>query len=94
MALAGQQQQSAHYDDDMIRSSILRVDSSCQMYLLNAMDEYGKALRVGEKHLYQVVPRLLSIWFDFNSIKETEKTEFEPSNVHIDNDQGKLIFIS
>lgn len=38
------------------------------------MKEYGKALELGEKHLYQLVPRLLTIWFDFNSINKMEDT--------------------
>ena len=85
MALTGQQQQGNH-DDDEIRSNILRKDSSSQNYLLSAIKEYGKALQVGEKHLYQVVPRLLSIWFDFNAIEIAHE---DPSADKIDEDSGR-----
>jgi len=58
------------------------------------MDEYGKTLQLGEKHLYQVVPRLLSVWFDFTSIQDTEDKRKVCSNMDVIADSGKKIHIT
>lgn len=28
---------------------------------------YGKALHLGHKHIYQAMPRMLTVWFDFGN---------------------------
>ena len=62
-------------DDDAIRLHTLREDSICHRYLLSAMREYGDALEISEKHIYQCLPRLLTIWFDFTSLKLDSKAD-------------------
>ena len=54
-------------DDDEIRVRVILSDESCMRYLLLAMDQYINALRHNSKHVYQALPRLLSLWFDFTS---------------------------
>lgn len=60
--------QPSKFDDDTIRAKILRNDPACHKYLQEAISEYGKALRLCDKHLYQALPRLLQLWFEFTSI--------------------------
>ncbi len=60
--------QALRLDDETLRAKILRSDIGCQKYLLEAMSEYGKALCLSDKHLYQALPRLLQLWFEFTSI--------------------------
>ena len=55
-------------DDDAVRLYTLREDSICHRYLLSAMREYGDALEISEKHIYQSLPRLLTMWFDFTAL--------------------------
>ena len=54
--------------DDEQWTKMMRTDVGCQKYLLQAMEEYGRALQLGTKHVYQALPRLLSLWFEFTSI--------------------------
>ena len=54
--------------DDEQWTKMMRADLGCQKYLLQAMEEYGRALQLGTKHVYQALPRLLSLWFEFTSI--------------------------
>ena len=93
VALSGRLEQRGQHDDDSIRLKIIRMDSSCQFYLLSAMDEYGKALKTGQKHLYQAMPRLLTIWFDFNSITEENTNTYPVSSSQIieNEDSGKKL---
>jgi serine/threonine-protein kinase ATR len=48
------------------------IDKTCQKYILLAMKHYGEALKLGMKHVYQSLPRLLSLWFDSTSIRGPE----------------------
>lgn len=73
-ALADRTGESGHLssDEDMIRASIILRDDSCQRYLLLAMEQYINALKFNSKHVYQALPRLLSLWFDFTSFQAGE----------------------
>jgi len=57
---------------DTVRLDAIARDEVCHAYILEAMTEYGKALQLSQKHLYQAMPRLLSIWFEFSSAKSSE----------------------
>lgn len=61
-------QTSGNTDDDSLKANILSKDSICQKYILNAMMQYGEALTLSQKHIYQALPRLLSLWFEFTEI--------------------------
>jgi hypothetical protein len=55
-------------DDDLVRACCMFEDSTCQNYLSLAMQQYIEALKLDSKHVYQALPRLLSLWFDLSSI--------------------------
>jgi hypothetical protein len=57
-------------DEDLVRANIIFQDKTCQKYILTAMEHYAKALKLDSKHVYQALPRLLSLWFDFTSIQK------------------------
>jgi len=59
---------SGSKDDDETWAKMVREDVGCQKYVLQALEEYGRALQLGTKHVFQALPRLLSLWFEFNSI--------------------------
>lgn len=70
-ALASQyfDQEALHgVDEDLVRTSIIFRDLACHKYILMAMNHYATALKLDPKHVYQALPRLLSLWFDFASI--------------------------
>jgi serine/threonine-protein kinase ATR len=56
------------------------VDKVCQRYILLAIKHYGEAVKLGMKHVFQALPRLLSLWFDFTSLYVTETSSTEPSS--------------
>jgi serine/threonine-protein kinase ATR len=41
----------------------------CQKHLLGAVQHYGTALQLGQKHVYQALPRLLAMWLEFTSLE-------------------------
>jgi len=43
-------------------------DKACQRYLQLAIHHYAVSLQLEVKHVYQALPRLLSLWFDFTAI--------------------------
>ncbi len=55
-------------DENEIRSDILLRDQICQSHTLLAMRMYASALKIDTKHVYQALPRLLSLWFDLVSV--------------------------
>ena len=36
-------------------------------YLIDSIKHYGMALTLGEKHVYQALPRMLALWLEFTS---------------------------
>lgn len=69
-------------DEDLVRTSVIYLDAVCQGYILSAMRHYAIALKLDSKHVYQALPRLLSLWFDFASIdpaKQIVPDGFNPS---------------
>lgn len=58
-------------DVDAMREKALAMDTTCHRYLLDAMQAYSQALLHGDKHLFQALPRMLTIWFDLTSIDES-----------------------
>lgn len=55
---------------DKSKSRATSHDKASQKYVLLAMKHLSLALSFDIKHVYQALPRLLSLWFDFTSIKE------------------------
>lgn len=62
-------------DDDASRARILCNDFLCQKYIRRAIQHYSTALMHDLKHVYQALPRLLSLWFDFTGIQLDQGTE-------------------
>jgi len=60
-------------DDDSSRIEIMKKDISCQKYLLQAMNEYGEAVRLSQKHVFEALPKILTLWFEFTAIEGKEK---------------------
>lgn len=62
-------------DDDATRQTVILRDENCMKYLLMAMEQYISALRYSSKHVYQALPRLLSLWFDFTSYEASPEVK-------------------
>ena len=62
-------------DEDQVRSNIICVDEPSQKYILAAVRHYAEALTLDSKHVYQALPRLLSLWFEFTSIQKGAASE-------------------
>ena len=54
------------------RWETIRTVEECQEHLLGSVQHYGMALQLGQKHVYQALPRLLAIWLEFTSLEENE----------------------
>ena len=65
-------QNGANPDDDESRGHIIRKDRICQKYILEAINQYGEALSKSQKHVFQGLPRLLTLWFDLNALQSDE----------------------
>lgn len=55
--------------EDQVRFNALYRDNICHQYILLAIEHYATTLRLDMKHVYQALPRLLSLWFDFVSVQ-------------------------
>jgi len=51
--------------EEVARFNVLYRNKACQNYILLAIRHYTEALNLDTKHVYQALPRLLSLWFDF-----------------------------
>jgi hypothetical protein len=65
-------------DEDLVRSRTIAQDRTCQKHVLLAIKHYAEAMSLDTKHVYQALPRLLSLWFDFTSIGKNA-AESQPS---------------
>jgi hypothetical protein len=59
-------------DENVLRTKVTILDKTCQKYILLAMTHYATALKLDSKHVYQALPRLLSLWFEINSIRHDQ----------------------
>ena len=76
MALQGRYAiQFAGTDDEHLRNHIISRDSACIRYVVLAIKHFSEALILDVKHVYQVLPRLLSLWFDFTGIAKQNGKE-------------------
>ena len=71
-----QTQKHVSVEEDRGRAEVIYHDASCQKLILTAMKSYIESLKTGSKHVYQALPRLLSLWFEVTAIEKTseEKT--------------------
>lgn len=47
------------------RKLLLSEDIPCQKYVVQSIQQYISAIKLDSKHLYQALPRLLSLLFEF-----------------------------
>ena len=66
-------------EEDTVRFNALYRDSMCHQYILHAIEHYGITLKIDMKHVYQALPRLLSLWFDFVSVQPPKYNNNEQS---------------
>lgn len=85
-------------------------DKSSQKFILLAIEHYSAALKLDLRHVYQALPRLLSLWFDFVSIypekgredgtspalkrDQLSKYAFSPSRLRRLPAHGKILFLT
>ena len=70
MALSGRSSgQISGTNDERVRNLTIARDKACIRYVVLAVTHFAEALVLDVKHVYQALPRLLSLWFDFTSIK-------------------------
>ena len=65
------------------RGDTTRSVEEYQDYLLNAVQHYGMSLQLGQKHVYQALPRLLAMWLEFTSLS-SEEMNCEESSIESD----------
>lgn len=70
-------------------SSNLNTEKPWWVYLPEALLFYAKGLHRGHKNLFQALPRLLTLWFDFGSVYQQSGS----SNKDLKNVQGKVMSI-
>ncbi|KMT01328.1 hypothetical protein BVRB_9g213440 isoform A [Beta vulgaris subsp. vulgaris] len=67
----------------------LNAEKPWWVYLPEALLFYAKGLHRGHKNLFQALPRLLTLWFDFGSVYQ----QIGPSNKDLKNVHGKVMSI-
>jgi hypothetical protein len=82
-------------DDDLLRNQTISMDFTCQAYVLLAIKHYAEALALDVKHVYQALPRLLSLWFDLTSSNSIMEGNLAFDQISKDGEiKGKLLFFS
>lgn len=66
-------------DEDDVRNDIILRDRISQSHAILSMRMYAAALRMDSKHVYQALPRLLSLWFDLVSVSRESSTAVQSS---------------
>jgi hypothetical protein len=61
----------------------MRSIQECQEHLLGSVQHYGMALQLGQKHVYQALPRLLAMWLEFTSLEGRSSTDDGEKNSRI-----------
>lgn len=71
---------TANMCEDTSRNKALQSDLVCQKYLIQATEHYVETLHLDiklDKYVYEALPRLLSLWFEFTSIPSQPPTTEE-----------------
>lgn len=66
-----QTQSQSFVDEDVHRANTIFRDKTCQEYTILAMKHYSESLKLSLKHVYQALPRLLALWFEFTAIRDS-----------------------
>ena len=59
------------------RANAIGCNEQCQRLLIDSINHYGIALQLGQKHVYQALPRLLAMWLEFTAIRESKLSNGE-----------------
>ncbi len=59
------------------KADIIIRDLICQKYILLIMKQYAEALSASQKHVFQALPRYLSLWFEFTGIETETDSEMQ-----------------
>lgn len=54
-------------ENDNVDTSTVASNRLRREYLIDSVNHYGVALTLGEKHVYQALPRMLAMWLEFTS---------------------------
>lgn len=66
-------QSGSGVDNNASRANAISNDEKCQQLLIDSINHYAVALHLGQKHVYQALPRLLAMWTEFTAISEDEQ---------------------
>lgn len=59
-------------ENDANRIAAIYEDEPCQKYLRDSVSHYGISLQLGQKHVYQALPRLIAMWLEFTSVEAVQ----------------------
>lgn len=62
------------HDSNASRANAIAKDEKSQRLLIEAIDHYGISLQLGQKHVFQALPRLLAMWTEFTAIPVPEQS--------------------
>lgn len=52
-----------------LRGEAIRSVQECQECVMGSIEHYGMALQLGQKHVFQALPRLLALWLEFTALE-------------------------
>lgn len=61
-------------DNNTSRANAIDSDEKCQSLLIESINHYATALHIGQKHVYQALPRLLAMWTEFTAASGSEQS--------------------
>jgi hypothetical protein len=70
--LALQRRESAQFlgtDDELQRSHTIARDKTSMMFIGLSVKHYAESVILDVKRVYQALPRLLSLWFEFTAVQ-------------------------
>lgn len=59
------------------RANAISCNEQSQRLLIDSINHYGISLQLGQKHVYQALPRLLAMWLEFTAISESKQSDGE-----------------
>eukprot|EP00804_Cyclotella_cryptica_P008905 CCRYP_012021-RA/>CCRYP_012021-RA protein AED:0.02 eAED:0.02 QI:94/1/1/1/0.87/0.88/9/625/3358 len=77
-------------DTNANRANAIGSNEQCQRLLIDSVNHYGVALQLGQKHVYQALPRLLAMWLEFTAITESKQSNGEDGARNIGENQSEV----
>jgi hypothetical protein len=94
--IALQRRSPAHFagvEEAMLSTFCIAHDKTCQINVSLAIHHYVESLALDANYVYQALPRLLSLWFDFTSIKKSESVQKYSLSDRVGSAAGKLMLM-